>query len=364
MRDGFSLVEMTIAMAIMLAITGALFAMMNPAYGVFLSQPEAIDMQQRVRVVVDAVSRDLMMAGAGIGMSVAPVLPMRRGPLSPDPPGVFLSDRITIMYAPVAGASTTVGAPTDAGSAVYVSPQAGCPPTGPLCGFAANTLVAVLDQTGAYDTFRVAAVQETPPALISAGGTLSKSYAPGAAVLQVVSSTYWLRQDAATGTSELMHYDGRQTDLPMADGVTGLTFEYYGDPLPPELRGLPGDADGQSTSYGPPPPAMTTDDPATPAYGAGENCLFTVADGATVVRPEMRNLGTSPSLARLSATQLSDGPWCPDPSAPNRFDADLLRIRRVRVTVRVRALRVFLEAPLADRQITFDVMPRNPGLTR
>jgi hypothetical protein len=34
---------------------------------------------------------------------------------------------------------------------------------------------------------------------------------------------------------------------------------------------------------------------------------------------------------------LADGPWCPDDASPNRYDADLLRIRLVRITIRVQA---------------------------
>ena len=33
----------------------------------------------------------------------------------------------------------------------------------------------------------------------------------------------------------------------------------------------------------------------------------------------------------------TDGPWCPDDASPNRYDADLLRIRLVRITLRVQA---------------------------
>ena len=363
MKAGFSLVEMTVAMALVLAITGAVFALMDPAHGVFRTQPEAVDMQQRVRVAVDAIARDLIMAGAGGGKYFASVMPLRRGSLSPDSPGSFFDDRISILYVPASAPETTVNVTTDAGSAVYVGPQAGCPAAAPLCGFAANALVAIFDETGTYDTFRIIGVQNEPPALLRVGGALSKSYAVGATVAQIVSSTFWLRTDAGAGTSELMNYDGRLTDLPVVDAVTGLVFESYGDPAPPVLRRPLSDEAGPWTSYGPRPPEVGVDDPATPAHGPGENCIFTVFEGATVVRSEIPDLGSaSSSLVRLDEGRLSDGPWCPDPSAPNRFDADLLRVRRVRVTLRVRSSRSFLRMPLPDRQITFDVTPRNLSL--
>jgi len=57
--------EMLVATAIMMAVTGAVFGLMDPAQGFFAAQPELSDMQQRVRVGVETLQRDLMMAGAG-----------------------------------------------------------------------------------------------------------------------------------------------------------------------------------------------------------------------------------------------------------------------------------------------------------
>jgi prepilin-type N-terminal cleavage/methylation domain-containing protein len=350
LKAGFSLVEMTIALAIVLVVTGAVFAVMNPAYGPFHAQPEAIDMAQRLRVSVDAINRDLVIAGAGTRKYFPSVLPSRRGPLSPDSSDAYFGDRISILYVPADALETMLSAPTG-GDIVHVASSG---------GFAVNALVAIFDETGAYDTFRIAAIQDAPPAIVPAAGAFSKTYGPGATVVRVVSATYWMRVDATAGTSELMKYDGRQTDLPMADDVAGLTFEYFGDPSPPVLRKPLSEPEGPWTSYGPKPPEIAVDDPATPVYGAGENCTFAVVDGVTVSRPEMLNLGAG-ALVPLDEGQLTDGPWCPDPSNPRRFDADLLRIRRIRVTLRVRASRTFLQ-PLRDHKITFDVTPRNLSL--
>ena len=350
LKAGFSLVETTIALAIVLVVTGAVFAVMNPAYGPFHAQPEAIDMGQRLRVSVDAIARDLVMAGAGTRKYLPSVLPSRRGPLSPDSPDAYFENRISILYVPAGAFETILSAPTG-GDIVYVASST---------GFAVNALVAIFDETGAYDTFRIEAIQDAPPAFVPAGGGFSKTYSPGAIVVRVVSATYWIRLDTTAGTSELMKYDGRQTDLPMADDVADLTFEYFGDPSPPVLRKPLSDPEGPWTSFGPKPPEIDVDDPATSVYGTGENCTFVVVDGLTVGRPEMLNLGAG-ALVPLDARLLTDGPWCPDPSNPQRFDADLLRIRRVHVTLRVRASRAFLQ-PLRDHKITFDVTPRNLGL--
>ena len=195
--------------------------------------------------------------------------------------------------------------------------------------------------------------------LVGAGSPLSKVYTEGATVAEIVAATYWLQRD----THQLMRYDGWQTDAPVADHISALKFEYFGDGSPPILRRPLSDPQGPWTSYGPTPPLVDLDDISTPGYGAGENCVFTVDRGATITRPDVPDLGGGPSLlVRLDAQRLVDGPWCPDPGSALRFDADLLRIRRVRVTVRVRASRTLLTTRIPDLEISVDVAPRNLGL--
>ena len=128
------------------------------------------------------------------------------------------------------------------------------------------------------------------------------------------SHTYYLRSDIEGGVFQLRHYDGAATDRPVVDHVVKLEFEYFG------------------------------------------------AD-----------------QMRLDPMVLQDGPWYPDDTDANRFDADLLRIRRVRVTLRVQAALAALRGPagvlfvhggtaasreryLPDREIRFDISPRNLNL--
>ena len=90
---------MLIATVIMMAVTAATFGLMNPAHGMFAAQPEVSDMQQRLRIAVDTLKKDLLMAGAGtysgnnklgsLGQYVATILPDREGNVTPDPPGTF-----------------------------------------------------------------------------------------------------------------------------------------------------------------------------------------------------------------------------------------------------------------------------------
>jgi hypothetical protein len=90
-----------------------------------------------------------------------------------------------------------------------------------------------------------------------------------------------------------------------------------------------------------------------PKPDAGEaNCLY---DAAGQPLPGLVTLAaTDGALAALPLTRFQDGPWCGE--GDTRFDADLLRIRRVRVTIGVAA-----PGGGASRAIAFDAAPRNLG---
>jgi hypothetical protein len=150
----------------------------------------------------------------------------------------------------------------------------------------------------------------------------SKSYsdADQARIAQVETHTYF--RDPAT--NQLMHYWGdNNPPEPVTDQIVDLRFEYFGDPEPPTV---------------PRPPT------------GGTNCLF---DAAGVNQlPILPSNGSS--LVELTPALLSDGPFCGQ--APNQYDADLYRIRRVRVTMRV-------QTGLRDLRGTDPVLFRNPGVS-
>jgi prepilin-type N-terminal cleavage/methylation domain-containing protein len=384
-QRGFTIVEMIVATAIMLAVTAAIFSLMNPARGMFAAQPEVSDMQQRMRVGVDALYRDILMAGAGtyagagigpLGNYFAAIVPYRLGKLAPDPPGSFKTHTITLMYVPPAPAQTTIADPLTTTSAdITVAVRSWCPKNDQLCGFKAGMTVLIFDGTGSHDTFHVTSLQNNALHLQHDGQALSKPYGPGSFISQITQYTYWLKTDAAAGAYQLMRYDGNQSDLPVADSIVGLTFEYYGEPVPAMLRGQ----QTPPTTYGPRPPGLGVDDPAD-SWPAGENCAFTVTGEQQAPRMETLGAANGP-LVRLDQARLTDGPWCPDASSPNRHDVDLLRIRKVRVTLRVQVANKAFRGPrgplfaqggtseggnryIPDQEIRFDVTPRDLNLGR
>jgi hypothetical protein len=97
--------------------------------------------------------------------------------------------------------------------------------------------------------------------------------------------------------------------------------------------------------------------------------------------PRLPSLAATTGEVELTQAMLTDGPWCPDPTFDNRYDADLLRIRRVVVTLRVQAAVASLRGPagvlftrggtstssqryVPDQEIKFSVTPRNMTLGR
>src|SRR3954447_10094621 len=112
---GFSLIELAIALGLTMAVVASVTAMLHPVHGAFETTLEVADMQQRLRVTADTLSRDLTAAGAGayaagrLGPLVrffAPVLPFRQGLAGDDAVATFRTDTITLITVPTTAAQT------------------------------------------------------------------------------------------------------------------------------------------------------------------------------------------------------------------------------------------------------------------
>jgi hypothetical protein len=349
--EGFSVAELLVASVLVLLVIGGMLALVAPAGQAAHAQPEAIDMQQRVRFGADALFRALHGAGAGLDAGplvgplagwIPPILPRRIGALDPEPPTTARSDVISLLRVPGGPVQTTLVAPFST-SLMVVREEPGCPPGQPACGIKEGMGLLVFDRAGHMDLFTAQFVSGPGAALRKRGPSLPHAYEDGAFIAEVEGSTYYL--DAAA--RQLRHYDTDLTDAPVMDDVTGLGFEYFGAGAPP---------------WTPRPPAGE----ASCLYGAAGDLL----PGLTVLP------AGSDSLALLPLDLFTDGPWCG--AGDLLFDADLLRIRRIRVTLRVQASTegfrgtgARFSAPgssrsvwrtLPDVMVTFDVAPRNMNL--
>lgn len=326
---GFTLVELLVAACIALLVTAAIVAAARPAESVFATQSEAADELQRSRVATSVLLRDLVMAGAGpdtgpdagsLARAFAPILPWHQARAGGDQAGIFRDDAVTLAYVPSSRAQTTIASamPAQSGT-VRVNTGAGCPLSDAACGLSQATTVLAYDGTGSADTFRVENVTDSVLELRHTSADSLKVYPAGSRLVEAVVRSYFLEADEASDAIQLVRDDGDGgPTVPIVDHVVGLKFEYFGEP-----------------------------------------------DGSALLAPAI----------------LTDGPWRPDDSAPNRFDVDLLRIRAISVLVRVESAIAALRGPagplfsragtsrsgsrfLPDHEIRFLVSPRNMGVAQ
>jgi hypothetical protein len=351
---GVTLSELLVALTIALVVSAGVVKLADDARTFFLVQPEVMDVTQRARVGVDLLIAELTSAGAGASVGadagplirwMPPVIPSRaQGTGASDPAGLVFADRLTIVTAAESMPLVAVrGAMSGPAAPVPISGQAGCPVGDAVCGFRDGQRIAVFDRTAAFDfaTLRSPVAVSVPPPgsawLFHDSSALTKAFREDddARVVQVRAVTYY--HDAAR--NQLRRATGPRADAPVLDDVVGLSFRYFGDRAPPS----------------------------SPRPSAGSaNCLFD-ARGVPLLSALPANDGDQ---VELTQALLTDGPWCA------AFDADLYRLRRVRVTLRVQANAAWargrdptlFQRPgtgttsrllVPDHVITFDVSPRN-----
>jgi len=316
---GFSLVEALVAAALGLVVVAAAFAVVSPAVRTAQAQPAMADMQQRARVALDAVALDLRAAGSGLvssdafggalGRFFAPVLPRRLGLRQAHPFDVARDDVLTVYSVGDGLRQARLAEPLWADGRLVTSPSPGCPPVEVVCGFRPGTTLIVFDQTGRFGLFLLASVDALAGQVKPLGVSALEPYPSGSAVAEVTARTYYF-DDAAR---QLRRYDGQVTDVPVVDDVVDVTFRLAGDAEPP-IR--------------PKPPDGTA------------NCLYDAGGGPVGGLQVLSPL--PPALVALPLSMLADGPWCG--SGDYRYDADLLRVRQVRIRITLQATSDFLRA--------------------
>ena len=309
---GFSLVELLVATGIFLSVAAILFHFIGTSARVARAQPDMADVSQRLRVAATTIARDIGRAGAGdaqarLGALAAyfpPIVPARTGAAGADPELTAFDDRISVVYVPedALAVSLSLDMANPAADVPILAVGPGCPGAG-LCGFEEGSRAAIVDASalgGGHDLFTVS---HTAGALGHAAPdpAFVKAYASSSTqVVPVVQRVYSFDQ----AQRRIMLYDGYKSTQPLVDNVVALSFAYLIDPHPGSVR-PPSDVSGNC------------------AFGAGVPpfpLLAAMGPGALVPAP---------------LEIFTDGPFCGSP--PRRFDADLLRIRAVRITIRVQA---------------------------
>jgi len=333
---GFTFVELLVASAIVVAMAGAMIELARGAQAASAAVSDAADAQQKMRIAAESILHDLSMAGAGS------VVPSGGGPLGQFVPAVrpaagiagdsdvtFAADRATILYLPATSAEADVVSATPVSISIGGTPSCTRSAT---CGFQDGMRAIVFDRNApgrGYDVFTVADASAGSLARKADEGGFSTAYTSTAHVAEVVAHSYYLDRSDASNV-RLMRGDGRSA-FALVDGVRDLHFTYYADPDPSSAPAI-GAASGTCV-YAPGPPP----------------------------RPLLAPLG-GVSLSELSAADLTDGPFCG--SAPNRFDADLLRVRRLRVALQIIPVSSSPSRQPSTFELSFDVTPHNLNVAR
>jgi hypothetical protein len=292
-----TLAEALISLVLTLVVTTTALGLAAPAARASVIQPEAMDVQQRARVAAETVARDLAAAGAGVYAGPQSGLVAVPGVL-PRQLGVTGDNPDTVRADAITIISVpSTGAQTTTSAVVSPASQTLSVNNAPNCGGK-----ALCGLTAGTDVLLTDGAGHFDVFRIT-------GVAGAAAALRLHGQAQGFSYPAGTavtevvsrtysldaGARELRQYDGDLSDQPSADHISSLAFDYFGD-----------DASG--------------------------------------------------ALAPIDRATLADGPWIG--AGTSRFDADLLRVRMVRVSVRAEASTSALRASAPDVIARVTVAPR------
>ena len=297
-QRGFSLIELLVAMAVMLAVLASTAAAVHHGLVRTPWLEEAADLQQRVRVAAESMAADIRAAGAGgmsgpIALRIPPVLPRDPG----QGPTLVSPSTLTVRFAADDNAEATLAAALLPGDmSASLQPGATCVVNAFACGFVGGAAALVTDGVEFADLLTVTGVASGALAVADLLGPRTNSYSPGSRLTELTQVTYSF--DPAARVLKRQH---GASAVPMVDNLTQLAFSYLG----------------------------VIDRPSEPRPPSGvANCLYE-ADGT----PKFPSMTGSPELVPIPLADLADGPYCG--IGPLQFDVDLLRIRAVRVEMRL-----------------------------
>jgi hypothetical protein len=372
--SGFTIVELLVSAAVTLAILGVAVVMVAQARHALDRGSMGLDGAQRLRAGFDVVARDLRMAGAGPETGAGALLLPHAVPvvelLAPAPSRRAEAPEfgiVRVTAAPRSAAHGRLASMAVPGNSLRLRAPPDCPDI-PVCGFRAETPAVVYDGSGAFERVTITGVDPASWS-VSVSPALSRAYPPGAMLTEISQSTFGVDVEA-DGSGRLMRHTAGGAVQPIVDHVVAFAVSAFGDALPPS----PGRTPQSLPTYGPAPPPPEIDDPRDP-WPAGENCTITRAAGGLLL-PRLPELGGPGELVAIGAAQLQDGPWCEGPSG-EVYDADLYRLRRIDIRLRVEASAAQFRGPASvmfsrgghgqaqswvpDLELTLSVSPPNLG---
>jgi prepilin-type N-terminal cleavage/methylation domain-containing protein len=225
--NGFSLLELLIALTICAVVSAGVAIVVPPARIVFDAVPAELELQQRARTAVDAIMQAIRAAG---GDAVAS---SEFGPLAGVVPAVIPYDAVDARFTRL----KVIGPRVNAAQGVLDRHQAGplgalwlagspCADASAVCGFARGAAALIADGSGRFDVFTVASVDAATRRL-TADRAFVPPYAAGSVVVEAEVYTFQL-EPQPDRTSTLVRVNSGGAVQPVVDRVDTLAFEVSG----------------------------------------------------------------------------------------------------------------------------------------
>lgn len=240
-QRGFSLVELMVATALTIGLTGAVFFMFNKNQDSAQVERANTDLQQNFRAAMDLVSRDIQAAGAGLPQFLGPLAGQDGGT---DGSGNALPDEILILYGnpnfssltvngPVSGSTSSFVAQTPAGGSaptftngnnyvLYTASQAGAivPDSTDAAEFSVFTLNSQSAVSGGTQL-----TPRTTPSIIMPGWSNVSNF-PSSPTLRVTALDEVIRYRLNTAGNTLQRSRNGGSWVDVARGITNLQVQY------------------------------------------------------------------------------------------------------------------------------------------
>jgi prepilin-type N-terminal cleavage/methylation domain-containing protein len=227
-RNGFSLIELLIAMTITVLIAGVLASVAPPAREAFDRVPAELDLQQRGRTAIDALSQALRSSGKNVAAtellgSLSGLLPTA-SVSEPDESGAFTE--LTVIVPVRDAAQGVLSADQAVPGASFFLATTHCPNVKDVCGFTPGSTAVIADGAGHYDVFSIAST-DAVARRVSPTHALSRWYPEGSVIVEADQFTFSLALQA-DGSYSLIRRTAAGAIQPIVDFVTGLSFGVIG----------------------------------------------------------------------------------------------------------------------------------------
>ncbi|MGQ0735028.1 MAG: prepilin-type N-terminal cleavage/methylation domain-containing protein [Acidobacteriota bacterium] len=227
---GFTLAELLVAMALLLAVCGAVAAIAVPLADAFERITHASDLSGGSRMVLERLAAEIRQAGGGASVGdpaihFSTLFPPLEALADLDSSTAGLPSRaLRARRAPFLGPQAVLRARAQAGTVLLeLDPTAECMAVGVACGFASGTEALLQDLAGGA----MVSVRSVGDAQLWLRSPLPVTVEAGAVVAEVVVVAYGLRSDGAGGLRLVR--EARGTEQPLLDHVVDFEVRLESD---------------------------------------------------------------------------------------------------------------------------------------